>query len=65
VKASTVSLRVSDLLHLIGPRLASNGVAIYNSKEEVGGQPGQDPDTGWSTETSVYIVHGTAQAVAS
>ena len=63
--ASAINLRVGDLLQLAGPRLRSNGVAIYNSKEEIGGQPGQDPVTGWSTETSIYIVHAAAQAVAS
>lgn len=50
--------RVSDALHAFGPRHTSGGVAIYRSAEEVGGQAGEDPDTGWSNVTSIYTVHG-------
>jgi hypothetical protein len=49
--------RVSDVLHNAGPRFLLGGVGIYRSNEETGGQPGEDPDTRWSTATSVYIVH--------
>lgn len=65
VQASQIMLRVSPALHLAGPRLRASGVAIYNSKEEIAGQPGSDPDTGWSTEASIYIIHAAAEAVAS
>lgn len=65
IQATAISLRVSSLLHLSGPRLRASGVAIYNSREEIGGTPGEDPETGWSTEQSIYIVHAAAEAVAS
>jgi hypothetical protein len=57
--------RVSDALHLIGPRLNLAGVAIYISREEVGAQAGEDPDTQWPSETAIVIVHAAAQAVTS
>jgi hypothetical protein len=52
--------RVSDILHNVGPRRVPAGVGVYHSIEDVGGQPGEDPDTGWSSMTSIYIVHGSA-----
>lgn len=36
---------LSDLLDNRGPRLNSQGVAIYQSLDEVGGQAERDPDT--------------------
>lgn len=65
VECTTILLRVAALADLRGPRVRPSGVAIYFSREEVGGQPGEDPDTGWPTEQSVYIVHAPAEAVAS
>lgn len=49
--------RISEILHNRGPRFTSGGVGIFRSAEDSGGQPGEDPDTRWSTVTSVYIVH--------
>ena len=51
--------RVSEILHNLGPRHPAGKVAIYRSQEEIGGQPGEDPETRWSSVTSVYIVHAT------
>jgi|PlaIllAssembly_1097288.scaffolds.fasta_scaffold00569_8 hypothetical protein len=63
--AAALADRVSDALHDIGPRLSLAGVAIYISREEVGAQAGEDPDTRWPSETAIYIVHAAAQAVTS
>lgn len=55
--AMLLDSRVSEILHDRGPRFLLGGVGIYRSAEDSGGQPGEDPDTRWSTVTSVYIVH--------
>ena len=47
---------VSDVLHDAGPRYASGGTAVYRSEEEIGGQPANDPVTGWPVEISIYEV---------
>jgi hypothetical protein len=57
--AAVLDERVSEILHSRGPRHPVGNVALYRSAEEVGGQPGEDPDTRWSSVTSVYIVHAT------
>lgn len=57
--------RVSDALDRKGPRRNLAGVAIYISREEVGAQAGEDPDTRWPSESSIVIVHAAAQAVTS
>jgi len=57
--------RVSDALHIIGPRVSPSGVAIYISREEVGAQAGEDPDTRWPSETAVVIVHAATQVVTA
>lgn len=55
--AMLLDSRISEILHNRGPRYTSGGVGIFRSAEDTGGQPGEDPDTRWSTVTSVYIVH--------
>jgi hypothetical protein len=50
--ASILDERVSVALHNVGPRLK-----VYRSAEEVGGQENEDPDTGWSMVSSIWIVH--------
>jgi hypothetical protein len=62
--AALGSSLVSDLMHMSGPYKTTSGVLIYKAREEVGGQPGRDPDTGWDYETSIYLVHAATQAVA-
>lgn len=57
--AAVLDERVSEILHNRGPRHVPGRVALYRSQEEVGGQPGEDPDTRWSTMTSIHIVHAT------
>ena len=47
---------VSDALHDVGPRMTAGGIAIYRSEEEVGGQPANDPNTGWPINISIYQV---------
>lgn len=55
--AMLLDSRVSEILHDRGPRFTAGGIGIFRSQEDVGGQPGEDPDTRWSSSTSVYIVH--------
>jgi hypothetical protein len=54
-RAAELDGRVSDQLHERRARL-SGGVAIWRSVEDIGGQPGEDPDTHWSSATSFYSV---------
>ena len=56
---------VSDVLHDTGPRYTPGGTAVYRSEEEVGGQPGTDPLTGWPFEIAVYQVWAATLAVAA
>lgn len=55
---------VSDALYLRGPRTGSGGRAIYQSTEDVGGQPGEDPGTGWPYRAAIVRLIAAAQAVA-
>lgn len=57
--AAVLDERVSEILHNAGPRHVPGRVALYRSQEDVGGQPGEDPDTRWSSMTSIYIAHAT------
>lgn len=52
--ATLLDNRVSQILHL---DKGTSFDGVFWSGEEVGGQAGEDPDTGWSNVTSVYIVH--------
>ena len=56
--AMDLDMRVSQILHNVGPRRTPGSLGVYHSSEDVGGQAGEDPDTGWSSVTSIYIVHG-------
>jgi hypothetical protein len=47
---------VSDVLHDAGPRHTAGGTALYRSEEEVGGQPANDPLTGWPVNISIYQI---------
>lgn len=56
VEASTVAGLVSDAWSAQGPRRRTEGVAIFLSIEEIGGQASEDPDTAEPFETGIYIV---------
>jgi hypothetical protein len=57
--AAALDERVSEIIHNVGPRHTPGRVALYRSQEDVGGQPGEDPDTRWSSMTSIFIAHAT------
>ncbi len=55
---------VSDVLHVRGPRRDAQGRQLFISLEEIGGQPNEQPGTGWPYETAVFNVIAGAQAAA-
>lgn len=55
--AMLLDSRVSEILHDHPALFTQGGIGIYAAAEDSGGQSGEDPDTRWSTVTSVYIVH--------
>ena len=55
--AMLLDTRISQILHQHPALYQQGGVGIYAAAEDSGGQSGEDPDTRWSTVTSVYIVH--------
>lgn len=67
--ASVGSGLVSDALHQKGPSIrpteAEGGVLTYLATEEIAGQPGRDPDTGWDYESSIFLVHAATQVVTA
>lgn len=63
--AEAASLRwaVSDALHLVGPRVFGNGLGVYQSSDDSGGEQEKDPDTGQPYQTVVISSLATTQAV--
>lgn len=55
--AAALAGELSDVLHIAGPRISPAGVAIYQSREEVGSAAGQDPDTKQPYSSGVIVVH--------
>lgn len=64
--AEAASLRwaVSNAIHNIGPRVHANGLGIYQSLDETGGEQEKDPDTGQPYQTLVITALATTVAVA-
>ena len=63
-RAEAAALRwaVSDALHLVGPRLKANGLAIYQTLDDSGGSQASDPDTQQPYEA--FVVSALASTVA-
>jgi len=55
----------SDAIHLIGPRLKSNGLGIYISLDDTGGTASRDPDTQQPLVDFVIELLATTQAVTT
>lgn len=65
VEATELRWAVSNALHNIGPRVHANGLGIYNTWEDGGGEPVADPDTGQPYEEVVFGAIATTQPVTA
>lgn len=61
--AAELRWAASNALHQAGPRVHANGLGIYQSIEESGGEQDTDPDTGQPLETFVVQAIATTQVV--
>lgn len=64
-RAEAAALRwaVSAALHLVGPRVKTNGLGIYQTLDDGGGAQGTDPDTGQPFEVVVFSALASTAAV--
>lgn len=64
-EAAALAAAVSDSIHYVGPRVATNGLGIYSSFENSGGEQDKDPDTDQPFVPILIDLLATTQAVAS
>lgn len=64
VEASSLYGACSDAIHAVGPRVFSNGLGIYVTHDDTGGNPGKDPDTKQPYVSFVIEAIATTQVVA-
>lgn len=62
-KAAELRWACSNALHRAGPRTHANGLGIYQTLEEGGGEQDTDPDTGQPLERFVVQAIATTQVV--
>lgn len=62
-EAAALRWAVSQAIHLVGPRLKSNGLGIYQSLDESGGAADRDPNTQQPYETFVMTALATTVVV--
>ena len=62
-EAAALRWAVSNAIHLTGPRVHANGLGIYQSIDEAGGEQEKDPDTSQPLQTLVISSLATTQAV--
>jgi hypothetical protein len=65
VEAAALRWACSDAIHMTGPRVHGNGLGIYTSFEDAGGEQDRDPVTGQPLETFIVQALATTQAVAN
>jgi len=63
-EAAALAAAVSDSIHYQGPRVATNGLGIYSSFENSGGEQDKDPDTDQPFVPILIDLLATTQAVA-
>lgn len=63
--AKALFLACSDALHDTGPRVHANGLGIYRSHDETGGQEGFDPRTKQPFVEGVFELIATTAVVAA
>lgn len=61
VEAAELRWAASNAIHNIGPRIHPNGLGIYNSWEDAGGEADSDPDTGQPLERFIVAAIATTQ----
>ena len=64
-EAAALRWAVSDAIHYIGPRVHANGLGIYLSRDESGGEQEKDPDTSQPYQTAFIDLFATTQVVAT
>lgn len=64
-EAAQLAAAVSDAVHDKGPRVHSNGLGIYRSFTESGGEQDKDPDTSQPVVTTFIDLFATTQAVTA
>jgi hypothetical protein len=64
-EAAALGVAASDALHYQGPRVHSNGLGIYSSFNDSGGDQDKDPDTSQPYVDLFIDLLATTQAVAS
>ena len=62
-EAAALRWAVSNAIHLPGARVHANGLGIYQSFDETGGEQEKDPDTAQPLQTLVISALATTQAV--
>lgn len=65
IEADDLYRACSDAIHETGPRLYANGLGIYHSHDDTGGNAEKDPDTGQPYMTFIVELLATAQAVTA
>lgn len=64
-EASQLAAAVSDAIHDKGPRVHANGLGIYRSYHDSGGEQDKDPDTDQPFVTIFIDLFATTQAVTA
>jgi hypothetical protein len=65
VEAAELRWAASHAIHNIGPRIHANGLGIYNSFEDAGGEQDSDPDTGQPMESFIVAAIATTQSATA
>lgn len=64
-EAAALRWAVSNAIHSIGPRVHANGLGIYLSKDDSGGEQEKDPDTQQPYQELDIDLFATTQAVTN
>lgn len=62
-EAAALRWACSKAIHLVGPRVHNNGLGIYLSKDDGGGEQEKDPDTQQPLQLLLIDLFATTQAV--
>lgn len=65
VEAAELRWAASHAIHNIGPRIHANGLGIYNTLDDAGGEQDSDPDTGQPLETFIVQAIATTQSATA
>jgi hypothetical protein len=62
-EAAALRWACSNAIHDLGPRVHGNGLGIYNSFDDTGGEQEKDPDTKQPLQTFIVDLFATTQEV--